>query len=166
MTLNMKMIRNKWTRNLETKSRELSLNINKIENLTPNVISYKSKFTQEEYSALQSLKGNQDIVCKTADKGSGWVIMDKNYYQVKIVKEHLLSNAYKEVSIDSDKNVFKKLKEHVKKYESILTKKEIDYLITFKFTSSQFYCLPKVHKSEIIKNVINTEDSEYIYDNS
>ena len=43
MTLNMKMIRNKWTRNLETKSRELSLNINEIENLTPNVISYKRR---------------------------------------------------------------------------------------------------------------------------
>ena len=45
----------------------------------------------------------------------------------------------------------------LKKYESTLTKKEIDYLINFKFTSSQFHCLPKVHKSEIIKNVINTE---------
>ena len=27
-------------------------------------------------------------------------------------------------------------------------KKEIDYLMNFKFTSSQCYCLPKVHKSE------------------
>ena len=36
------------------------------------------------------------------------------------------------------------------------------YLINFKFTSSQFYCLPKIHKSEITKNVINTEDSGYI----
>ena len=73
---------------------------------------------------MQSLKGNQDIVFKTADKGGGWVIMDKNYYQDKIVKEHLLSDVYKEVSIDSDKKVFKNLKEHLKKYESILTKKE------------------------------------------
>ena len=88
--------------------------------------------------------------------------MDKNYYRDKIVKEHLLSNIYKEVSIDSDKKVFKNSKKHVKNYESILTKKEIDYLINFKFTSSQFYCLPKVHKPEVIKNVINTEDSEYI----
>ena len=54
-------------KNFKTKSRELTLIINKIENLTPNVISYKSSFTQEEYSALQSLKGNQDIVFKTAD---------------------------------------------------------------------------------------------------
>ena len=87
--------------------------------------------------------------------------MNEKYYRDKIVKDHLLSNAYKEVSIGSDKKVFKNL-EHVKKYESKLTKKEIDYLINFIFTSSQFYCLPKAHKSEIIKNVINTEDSEYI----
>ena len=41
---------------------------------------------------MQSLKGNQDIAFKTADKGGGWVIMDKNYYRDKIVKEHLLPN--------------------------------------------------------------------------
>ena len=74
------IVRNESTRNFESKSRELLLIINEIENLTPNVISYKSNFTQEEYSVLQYLKGNQDIVFKTADKGGGWVIMDKNYY--------------------------------------------------------------------------------------
>ena len=42
--------------------------------------------------------------------------MNKNYYRDKTVKEHLLSNVYKEASIDSDKKVFKYLKEHVKKY--------------------------------------------------
>ena len=47
------------------------------------------------------------------------------------------------------KKVFKYLKKYVKKYKSILRKKEIDYLIDFKFTSSQFYCLPKVQKPEI-----------------
>ena len=75
--------------------------------------------------------------------------MDKNCYRDKIVNEHLLSNVSKEDSTDSDKKVFKNLKKHMKKKtnESILTKKEI---------------LPKVHKSEIIKNVINTRDSEYI----
>ena len=28
----------------------------------------------------RKLRGNQDIVFKVADKGGGWVIMDKNYY--------------------------------------------------------------------------------------
>ena len=97
------IVRNKSTRNQETRSGELSLVINEIENSTPNVIICKSNFTQEEYFALQSLKGNQDIVFKTADEGGGWVIMDKNYYWDKTVKEHLLSNVNKEVSIDSDK---------------------------------------------------------------
>ena len=64
--------------------------------------------------------------------------MNKNYYRDKIVKEHLLSKVYKELSIDSDKEIFKTLKEHVKKYESTLAKKVIDYLINFEFTSSGF----------------------------
>ena len=41
-------------------------------------------------------------------------------------------------------------------------KRETDYLMNFKFTSSQCYFLPKVHKCEITKNVINTENSEYV----
>ena len=41
--------------------------------------------------------------------------MDKNFYPDKIVKEHLLSNIYKDVSVDNDKKVFKNLKENVKK---------------------------------------------------
>ena len=55
----------------------------------------------------------------------------------------------KKFSLTVRKKVFKYLKKYVKKYKSILRKKEIDYLIDFKFTSSQFYCLPKVHKPEI-----------------
>ena len=62
------IIRNKTTRNFETKSRELSLIIYEIENLIPNVISCKSNFTQEEYSTLHYSKENQDIVFKTTDK--------------------------------------------------------------------------------------------------
>ena len=85
-------VRNKSTTKFKTKSRGLSLIINEIENLTPNVISYKINFTQ--------------------DKGVEWIIMDKNYYLDQIVKQHLLSNVYKEVSVDSDKKVFKNLKKH------------------------------------------------------
>ena len=80
---------------------------------------------------------------KTADKGGGWVIMEKYYYRDKIVKEQLLSNVYKDVSLRSDKQVFKNLKEHEEKYESILLKKEVDYLKNFKFTISEFYCFTK-----------------------
>ena len=50
--------------------------------------------------------------------------MDKNYYRDKMVKLHILSNDCKEVSLDSDKKVYKSSKKQVKKYESILTKKK------------------------------------------
>ena len=80
---------------------ELLLIINETENLTPNLISYKSNFTKEEYPALlQFLKGNQDIVFKTADNESRWVIMDKNYYRDQI-------NVYKEIFVDSVKRYLK-----------------------------------------------------------
>ena len=55
------ILRNNTARNIETKNRKLLLIINEIKNVTPNAISFKSNFSQEEYSALQSLKGNQDI---------------------------------------------------------------------------------------------------------
>ena len=58
-------------------------------------------------TAMQTLKENQDRVFKTEDKGGGWVIMDKNYYRDKIVKEHLLSNVYKELSIDKIRKYLK-----------------------------------------------------------
>ena len=86
------IVRNKCTRKFETKSRELSLIINGIKNLTPDVVSYKSNSTQEVYSAFQPLKWNQDIVFKTADKRGEWVIIDTNYHRDEIVKENLFSN--------------------------------------------------------------------------
>ena len=66
-----------------------------------------------------------------------------------------------EATITVQKTTIANIIHHVKdNTESILTKKEIDYLTNFKFTSNQFYCLPKVHKSELTKNVINTESSK------
>ena len=42
----------------ETKSRELSLTLNEIGNLIPNVISYKSNFTMKKILHSCLLKGN------------------------------------------------------------------------------------------------------------
>ena len=156
------IVRKKSERKFETENQELSSIVNEIENLTPNLVSYKSNFTEEERNALKSLKKHNNLIFKTADKGGGWVIMDKEYYRDKLVMPHLLSNVYKEVPVDNDKKVFRNLVKHINKHEELLTKNEIKYLTNFKFTSSQFYCLPKVHKSEIIKNAINIQNSEYV----
>ena len=74
--------------------------------MTPSLKNYNNNFTKEEQEALKSLKENNNLIFKTADKGGGWVIMDKNYYKDQLVMPHLLSNVYKEVSRESDKKVF------------------------------------------------------------
>ena len=40
--------------------------------------------------------------------------------------------------------------------------KEIDYLVNFTCQTSNFYGLPKVHKSDIIAKAIEEQNSEYI----
>ena len=44
----------------------------------------------------------------------------------------------------------------------MLTKKERLYVMHFKLSSSQFHCLPMVHKSEITENVLKAGNTEYI----
>ena len=59
--------------------------------------------------------------------------MDNLYYRDSLViKGHLDSNVYQEVPLDSDKQVFQKLKSLVETYRSNLTKREVDYLTNFK----------------------------------
>ena len=156
------IVRNKSNKKFETKNKELSLIVNEIENLTPSLKNYNNNFTKEEQEALKYLKESNNLIFKKTDKGGGWVIMDKNYYKDQLVMRHLLSNAYKEVSRDSDKKVFKNLLEHIKKHKDIFSKKEMDYLTNFKFSSSQFYCFPKIHQSEIIKNAVKLQNSGYV----
>ena len=50
----------------------------------------------------------------------------------------------------------------IQKYENSFLKQEIDYLTNFQHESSNFYGLPKIHKSKIIFKVIKEQGSEYI----
>ena len=62
---------------------------------------------------------NADIIMKPTNTGGGLVLMDKSYYQDSLViKGHLDNNVHREVPLDSDKKVFKKLKPLVEKYRS------------------------------------------------
>ena len=78
---------NKSTRHFEIKSWELWLIFYEIGKLTPKLISYKNNFTKEEYYTPSYLRGNQDIVFKTADKRSRSVVSNKKYYRDRIEKQ-------------------------------------------------------------------------------
>ena len=110
-----------------------------------------NNITPEERRALKSLKNNNDIIIKPADKGSSTVIMNKEDY----IKEGLnqLSNEkhykklnhpiYPDVS-DKINNLLSKIKD-----KKIIDKKQYDYLkVPDNPRDRKFYLLPKIHKEK------------------
>ena len=112
---------------------------------------------------MKNLMNNPDIIMKPTDKGGGLVLMDKSYYRDSLaIKRQLDSNVYQELSLDSDKRVFKKLKSLVEKYRGNLTKRKVIYLTKFQWQSSHIYCTPKVHKCITIQEAITLLIDDYI----
>lgn len=89
--------------------------------------------------------------------------MDSDYYRDHLVLQgHLESNTYSKVKGDCDTKVMKNLKDHIETHKSCLTVKEIDFLTKFKWTTSNFYVLPKVHKCISIINKVKSSTEDYI----
>ena len=51
-----------------------------------------------------------------------------------------------------DAKVMKGIVKIIEKYRDDLTKKEKEYLISFSYNTSNFYGLPKIHKTKLIQN--------------
>ena len=121
-----------------------------------------SNLNKNEWKALKELKENESIVIKEADKGGSVVIMNRTHYE-RMINQHLNdTKTYKETDTNIDKKVMTSLKKHVSTYKTELTSKEIDYLTKFNSKSSNFYGLPKIHKSKIIAEEIKKQNSEII----
>ena len=86
--------------------------------------------------------------------------MDKDYYcNALVMKHHLNTSTYQKVDSNSDKRVFNNLKFLIKTHESCLTKNEMRYIFNSNWKSSNFYVLPKVHKSKKILEEINENNN-------
>ena len=80
------------------------------------------------------------------------VLMSKPHYK-RIIFQHLTdANTYQKTDEKCDNCVMKKIAELANKYESLLTKKL--HLTNIPFSTSNFYGLPKVHKSKSINEAI------------
>ena len=90
--------------------------------------------------------------------------MTKSYHK-QIVHDHLHdTDIYEVLSEDLDhvNIVMEKLKEFAEKYDEILSPKEVKYISNFPYNTANFYCLPKIHKSKQLKDLIESKPSEYI----
>ena len=131
--------------------------------LTPNDKSkIKHNLSKSQHNSIKSLALDDNIIIKEADKGGATVIMNKSFYQSKI--EDMLSNQeyYEQLDNDPHKPIMATYKKLVHKYENNITKKEFEYLTVFETQPSNFYGLPKIHKSKEINEACTISQDNYV----
>ena len=157
------IVKNKSTASFTSKHREMNNIINTLSVLEPEYVYMEDNITKLERNALDDLVKNEEIIIKKADKGGCIVIMDTDWYKNKLVLEtHLYTSTYTAIPAYKQYQVIKNLNNLIKKYKSNLTEKEIDYLTKFTWKTSNFYVLPKIHKSKKINDHISLYCDEYI----
>ena len=122
----------------------------------------KPNISHNQQQALKELQNNRNIIIKEADKGGAIVIMDRDYYEEKITEMLADMHIYTEIPNNVDKTTLAKIRGLISHYESILTEKEKNYLTQFENQTSQFYGLPKVHKSKEIIQAIGSQQQQYV----
>ena len=113
--------------------------------------SRNTNLTKDEYKAIKSLKNNQDIIIKPADKGSAIVILDKQSYINEGQRQLHDTKFYEETDSNHTGEVINRVNLHV---HNMLQRGEIpqnicNYLTTDNDRTQQFYLLPKVHKDPL-----------------
>ena len=70
---------------------------------------------------------------------------------------------YKMVEANCDAKVTKGITKIIEKYKDNLTEKEKEYLTSFSCNTSNFYGLPKIHKSKLIQDAIKEQQKECVH---
>ena len=122
----------------------------------------KNNLSKEENKALESLTNDESIIIKEADKGGAVVIMDKDYYETKIMEMLLNPEFNSEMSENKDKKQCKKLKDYCLSIRQFWQKRKQILWQTLTIRKSCFYGLPKFHKSKLIKDAVAKQNLEYV----
>lgn len=149
------------------KNRNEALNnfINMIENYPlHNKCENKSyNITLNERRAISSLAENKSIIIKQADKGGAVTIMNAKHYKEMCENTINDPDSFRQFENYSGVTHFNKYKKFISKYACIFNKHEMDYLSKFDYSSSNLYGLPKLHKSNKIKEICEKTNSDYVH---
>jgi hypothetical protein len=118
--------------------------------------------SNDERNALHTLKQNEKIIIKEADKGSAVVIMDVDYYVDRVEEIISSTSSYQELTSNIDKQIMNRINTALTSYKNELTENELKYLTKFEYKTSNFYGLPKIHKSDTIKSAVINQNSDMI----
>ena len=137
-------------------NKELETHINFIINIdiTNEKSNKKSNFSPKEWAELRNLMNQPDIVIKEADKGGAVTVLSKNHYRAMIYEHLSNQNIYQKLDKNLDPTIMKKLKKLLNKHKNIFTDKEFKYLNEADYSTSNFYGLPTIYKSQLITNAV------------
>ncbi|KAK3098186.1 hypothetical protein FSP39_017007 [Pinctada imbricata] len=120
----------------------------------------KSNINNSQQKAIKDLQKDTSIVIKEADKGGAIVIMDANHYEQMALDQLEDTSFYKKLPKNEDRKTMSLIGRLIRVHGHQLTKNEIDYLTNFEVITSNFYGLPKIHKSrDIQKNIQNCREA-------
>ena len=146
-----------WNRNKELETHISFTNNKDIANEKSNK---KNNFSPKEWTELRNLTNPPDI--KEADKGGAVTVLTKNHYRATIYEHLINQNTYQKLDKKMDPTIMKNLKKLLNKNKSIFMVKEFKYLNEADCNTSNFYGLPKIHKSQLITNAIKEQNSEVV----
>ena len=117
--------------------------------------------TIEQRAAISTFKHRKGVLFFAADKGASVVILNEEFYRFKVL-EILNTPKYEKLPSNVDQLVVLELKKLIEKHKSVLTKYEIKAITSFDYTTTNIYGVPKIHKSDIIKEAIKTTSTNYL----
>ena len=140
------------------RDRDLDHQIDILNNLDLEGMDISSK----EQSELSKLINDKTIIIKPADKGGAEVVLSTEHYKT-IIMQHLDdASTYKKFDLNIDMKIHKNLKKLLHKYNKCFTESEQKFLNERSFETSNFYGLPKIHKSKVIEAAMHSQNTEVV----
>ena len=111
-------------------------------NLTPKPV--RDNLTTRERHALKQLRHRTDIIIKAADKGSGTVIMDRNWYINECLRQLNDTKFYRRLETDITSDIQTRVQFFIKRLhkDGVIDDKTKQFLIQADPKPGRFYILP------------------------
>ena len=139
---------------------DLELYANGLDNVPRTPI--KDNLTSQQREGIHLIRNNPELLFFNSDKGSVPVLLNKDFYQQKML-EKLYTDNYVMLPRNVDYFIHTRVKVFTKKYEHCLTKSERLAITKFDFQPTNIYGLPKIHKSVLIKNALKSNKEPILH---
>jgi hypothetical protein len=146
---------------------EKALKIAHLKQVSKNAKRPLNNLTQQQQNTLKLLYGNKNFTIKPTDKNLDPAILDTTSYATQVLKEHLLTKDYQQITHTEVKNKMDNLRQLLKSllhtHRHTLSKSEILYFnrsLQEQHRLPIFYGLPKVHKTPMsLRPVVSSSSS-------